>query len=146
MYPSLLGSATLPEHVVDDIQLKLQLPKNVKKVHLTNVQPNVALSVRVMRKPEKSMGDLRFLIPPGATKTEDIKINLVYCNQCAVMEDGADYTRDWAEGHGIPGETIAFYHALIGVKRKHETEEKLASGEIHILFCTGAVGMVTIGP
>ena len=144
--PFLLASATLPEHVLDDIRLKLQLPKDVNMVRLTNARPNVALSVRVMQKPERSMGDLRFLIPPGATKAEDIKITLVYCNQRAVTEDGADYARDWAEEHGIPSETIAFYHAIIGGDRKRNIEEKLARGEIRILFCTDAVGMVSIGP
>ena len=142
--PFLLASATLPEHVLDDIRLKLQLPKNVKMVRLTNARPNVALSVRAMQKPEKSMGDLRFLIPPDATKADDIKITLVYCNQRAVTEDGADYARDWAEEHNIPRESIAFYHALIGAERKRSIEDKLARGEIRILFCTDAVGMVSI--
>ena len=114
-------------------------------VRLTNARPNVALSVRAMQKKEKSMGDLRFLIEPGAEKPEDIKITLVYCNQRAVTEDGADYARDWADEHGIPRETVAFYHALIGEKRKREIEEKLARGEIRILLCTDAVGMVSIG-
>ncbi|PPQ87408.1 hypothetical protein CVT24_001482, partial [Panaeolus cyanescens] len=36
---------------------------------------------------------------------------------------------------------VAYYHALVGDKRKRELEEKLASGEIRILFCTDAVGM-----
>ncbi|KAF8804758.1 hypothetical protein BYT27DRAFT_7225346 [Phlegmacium glaucopus] len=140
--PFLLASATLPEHVLDDIRLKLQLPKDVKMVRVTNAQPNVALSVRAMQKKEKLLGDLRFLIPPDANKPEDIPITLVYCNQCVVAEEGADYARDWAEEHGIPTETIAFYHALIGEKCKREIEEKLRWGEIHILFCTDAVGMV----
>jgi superfamily II DNA helicase RecQ len=145
--PFLLASATLPEHVLDDIRLKLRLPKDVKMVRVTNARPNVALSVRAMQKKEKSMGDLRFLIPPRANKPEDIKITLVYCNQRGVAEDGADYARDWVEEeeHGIPNETIAFYHALIGEKRKREIEEKLAQGEICILFCTDAVGMVSFG-
>ena len=99
--PFLLASATLPDHVLDDIWLKLRLPMDVKMVRLTNARPNVALSVRVMQKKEKSMGDLRFLIPPGASKPEDIKITLVYCNQRVVTEDGADYTRDWADEHDI---------------------------------------------
>jgi len=56
-----------------------------------------------------------------------------------------DYACDWAEEHDIPIEMIAFYHALIGKKRKHEIKEKLAQGEIHLLFCTDAVGMVSFG-
>jgi superfamily II DNA helicase RecQ len=114
-------------------------------VRLTNARPNVALSVRAMQKKEKLLGDLRFLIPPGADKPEDIKITLVYCNQRAVTEDGADYACDWADENGIERETIAFYHALVGEKRKCEIEEKLTRGEIRILLCTDAVGMVSFG-
>jgi superfamily II DNA helicase RecQ len=147
--PFLLASATLADHVLDDIWLKLRLPKDVKMVRLTNARPNVALSVRAMQKKEKLLGDLRFLIrfliPPGADKPEDIKITLVYCNQREVTEDGADYAHDWADENGIERETIAFYHALVGEKRKREIEEKLTRGEIRILLCTDAVGMVSFG-
>lgn len=40
---------------------------------------------------------------------------------------------------------VTFYHALIGEKHKCEIEEKLARGEIWILLCTDAVGMVSLG-
>ena len=36
--PFLLASATLPEHILDDIRLKLQLPKNVKMGVIENIQ------------------------------------------------------------------------------------------------------------
>lgn len=141
--PFLIASATLPEHVLDDIRRKLQLSKDTCMIRLTNARPNVALSVRVMQHSEDSKGDLRFLIPPHARQAEDIPITLVYCNHRMTTEDAADRARDWAEEQGIPRESIAFYHALIGDDKKRQLEFLLAAGIVRILFCTDAVGMVS---
>jgi superfamily II DNA helicase RecQ len=138
-----VASATLPEHILDDVRQKLQLSASAKMVQLTNARPNVALSVRSMRFDNYSMADLRFLIPSGASKPDDIDISLVYCNRRTVCEDAVDRLRSWAAAEGIPTDCIAFYHAKIGEKRKRELEEKLRSGEIRILVCTDAVGMVS---
>lgn len=95
-----------------------------------------------MRHPNDSKADLRFLIPKDASKAADIDITLVYCNQRTTCEDSADRIWAWAATQGIPTSCIAFYHAKIGEKRKRELEEKLQTGEIRILVCTDAVGMV----
>ena len=88
--PVLVASATLPEHVLDDIRGKLELQKDLKMVRLTNARPNIALSVRVMEHPDESKGDMRFLIPPNAKEPDDIPVTLVYCNQRLITEDCAD--------------------------------------------------------
>ena len=140
--PFLVASATLPEHVLDDICGKLKLARDVEMIQLTNARPNVALSVRVMEHSEDSKGDLRFLIPPEAKQPMDVPISLVYCNQRSTTEDAADRAKDWAEEHGLPTSRIAFYHALIGQQWKHDIEDELHTGSIRILFCTEALGMV----
>jgi superfamily II DNA helicase RecQ len=142
--PFIVASATLPDHILDDIQGKLKLSPNAHIVQITNARPNVALSCRSMKHAEKSKADLRFLIPVGATKPEDINITLVYCNQRIKCEDAVDNLRFWAKELGIPETSIAFYHARIGEKRKRELEEKLREGGIRILVCTDAVGMVCL--
>jgi superfamily II DNA helicase RecQ len=111
-------------------------------VQVSNACPNVALSVRLMRFDNYSMADLRFLIPSGALKAEDIGISLVYCNKQITCEDAVDKLHAWAAAESISTDCIAFYHAKIGDKWKRELEEKLKSGDIHILVCTDAVGMV----
>jgi superfamily II DNA helicase RecQ len=58
--PFVIASATLPDHILDDIRVKLQLSRDATMVRLTNARPNVALSTRVMRFPEESKADLRF--------------------------------------------------------------------------------------
>ena len=114
--PFVVASATLPSHVLNDVQHKLQLGSDTKMVRLTNAQPNVALSVQTMKHSEESKGDVRFLIPPDAKKPEDIPTTLVYCNQRTTTEDAADRARDWAIEQGINPGCIAFYHAYVGEK------------------------------
>lgn len=120
--PFVIASATLPEHILDDIKRKLRLSTSVQKVSMSNAR--------------------RFLIPKDAKEAKDIPITLVYCNQRVTTEDATDHLRDWAEDCGIPRNCIAFYHAKVGSKRKREIEEGLRKGEIRILLCTDAVGMV----
>ena len=81
-----MASATLPEHVFDDICWKLRLAKGVKMIQLTNAHPNVALSVQVMKHSNESKGDLWFLIPPEAKQPDQVPVALVYCNQQSTTE------------------------------------------------------------
>ena len=141
--PFLVASATLPEHILDDIRAKLQLSTNVKMLRVSNTWPNVALSCRQMHHRDDSKVDLRFLIPSGATKPEDIDITLVYCNSRTVTEDITDQIRVWLKAVGISVTCVGFYHAKVGEKRKRELEDLLCKGEIRILICTDAVGMVS---
>ena len=140
--PFVIASATLPEHILDDVRRKLQLSQSAKLVQVSNARPNVALSVRSMRFDNYSMADLRFVIPLGVSKPEDIPITLIYCNKRITCEDAVDRLRVWAGAEGIPTNCIAFYHEKIGDKRKRELEEMLRNGVIRILACTDAVGMV----
>jgi len=127
--PFLISSATLPDHVLDDICGKMHLSKTAMKVSFNNASPNVALSVCSMQYPEESKADLRFLIPPHATKPDNIDITLVYCNQRLTTEDVCDALKQWAEDEGIAALCIAFYHANIGDKQKHQLEEMLWHGK-----------------
>lgn len=141
--PFIVASATLPDHILDDIRAKLKLSTNACMIRMTNARPNVALSCRAMKHAEKSKADLRFLILPNATKAEDIDVTLVYCNQRVKCEDAVDNLRLWAKKMGIEESRIAFYHARIGEKRKRMLEEMLQRGEVRVLVCTDAVGMVS---
>lgn len=55
--PVVVASATLPEHILDDIKRKLRLSTSVQKVSLSNAR--------------------RFLIPKDAKEANDIPITLV---------------------------------------------------------------------
>lgn len=145
--PIVVASATLPDHIMDDIRSKLQLTQDATVVAVTNARPNVALSVRGMKHSDKSKGDLRFVIPEDALYPKDIPVQLIYCNSRTVVEDIADVIRQWLPSTVITTEArhdcVAFYHAKVGEARKRELEEKLRTGETRILVCTDAVGMVS---
>lgn len=141
--PFMVSSATLPDHILDDVCVKLGLANDSKTISLTNARPNIALSCRPMKYSEESKADLRFLIPLDAMTPDDINITLVYCNEWLTTEDQCDAMQRWAKEANIPESCIAFYHAKIGSKRKREIEEQLRRGEIQILFCTDAVGMAS---
>ena len=72
--PIVVASATLPEHILDDIRRKLRLSQTVKMVSVSNARPIIALSVRAMQHSDESKADLRFLIPKDASKPEDIPV------------------------------------------------------------------------
>jgi superfamily II DNA helicase RecQ len=59
----MIASATLPDHILDDIRHRISITKDAQFVALSNDRPNIALSVRVMKHSEESKADLRFLIP-----------------------------------------------------------------------------------
>jgi superfamily II DNA helicase RecQ len=140
--PFVVGSATLPTHILDDVRVKLGLAKNATVISLSNARPNVALSCHAMAHSEESKADLRFLIDSDTSEPAHIPITLVYCNQRLTTEDACDLLRRWAADADIPVDCIAFYHAKIRQAQKHNLEERLRKGEIRILFCTDAVGMV----
>ncbi|PPQ94098.1 LOW QUALITY PROTEIN: hypothetical protein CVT25_009249 [Psilocybe cyanescens] len=129
------ASATLPDHVLNDVKSSLNLTKDVITIAITNERPNVALSV----------SDLCFLIPIDANCPEDIPVTIIYCNQQNTSEICADHTRDWAIEQGIDSGCIAYYHALICEKQKHDLKHLLGKGEVHILFSTTALGMAMWG-
>lgn len=88
-------SATLPEHILDNVQSKLKLSEDTLMVAITNARSNIALSVRGMRYSAKSKADLWFLIPKNALFPSDIPTTLVYCNSRKKTEDVTDILRRW---------------------------------------------------
>ena len=90
-----------------------------------------------MQHPEESKADLCFLIPPHAPNPKDIDITLVYCNQRIICEDAGNSLRRWAKDEGLPEACIAFYHAKVGNKQKHEMEEMT-----HGAFETGGSSLI----
>lgn len=47
--PIVVASATLPDHILDDIHVKHKLSPNTHLVRVTNARPNVVLSCRPMK-------------------------------------------------------------------------------------------------
>ncbi len=56
--PFLVASATLPDHVLDDVCRKLRLSKDAELIQVTNARPNIALSMWAMKHSDESKADL----------------------------------------------------------------------------------------
>lgn len=138
--------ATFPNHILEDIRKQLDLSNNAATVSLSNDRPNVALSVRAMEHSEDSKGDLRFLLPKGVRSAADIPVTAIYCNERLTTEDISDQLHRWAEDEGLsnPEDFIVYYHAKISASDKRDIEERLRRGEVRIIVCTDAVGMVCL--
>lgn len=95
-----------------------------------------------MKYDEGSKGDLRFTIPRNARGPEDIPITLIYANDRGICEEIYDQLKHFSP-LGFPANTIVYYHAKIGQKRKRNLEEGLRKGKVRIMICTDAVGMVS---
>lgn len=138
-----IASATLPLEINKDIVDKFCLSNTTVFIEMSNDRPNVALSVRPILHTVETFADLRFTIPQGATKIEDIPCQLIYFNSRLDTEDAADALRNFLPPELQRTDCVAFYHARVGEKRKRELESRLARGDVRILCCTDAVGMVS---
>lgn len=141
--PFVVASATLPAHVLDIVRKELNLDARATVISLTNERKNIVLSTRKMQYDEGSFADLRFTIPLDAKGPQDIPITLIYVNERTICEDICDKLKEYAPP-GSNKHTIAYYHSLLGNDRKRSLEERLRKGEVRILVCTDAVGMVSI--
>ncbi|KAF7305411.1 hypothetical protein HMN09_00793500 [Mycena chlorophos] len=143
--PVMPVSATWSADVLDDVMKLLGLPPTTRRIEITNARPNVALSIRQMKFEERSMADLRFLIPVGARKPEDIPITLVYTNERLKAERACERLKQWCTDEGIEdpedGACVAFYHAKVGPQRKRELERQQAESKARIWCCTDAAGL-----
>ncbi|KLO06626.1 P-loop containing nucleoside triphosphate hydrolase protein [Schizopora paradoxa] len=139
--PLMVASATFPSHVLDAVRGVCALAKDAIHISVSNQRPNIALSVREM-KHGTTAADIRFVIPDDAQKPEDVPITLIFTNSIVTCDHLADRLRYWAPDW-MPSESIAFYHAKVGPAQKALIEERLQKGEVRILVCTDAVGMVS---
>lgn len=138
-----MASATLPAHVLDIVKKELNIGVGAALIALTNERKNIVLSTRKMQYEEGSFADLRFTIPRDAKGPQDIPITLIYVNKRPTCEDICDKLKEYAPPNSNK-HTIAYYHALVGQKEKRSIEERLCKGEVRILVCTDAIGMVSI--
>lgn len=141
--PFVVASATLPTHVLNNVKKVLNLDPQAAVVWLRNERRNIALSTRVMQFEDVSKADLRFTVPRNAKGAQDIPITLIFADTRALCEIICDKLREFVPP-GSPADTVAYYHSQIGQARKRDLEARLRNGEVRILICTDAVGMVSI--
>ncbi|TDL15505.1 P-loop containing nucleoside triphosphate hydrolase protein [Rickenella mellea] len=133
-------SATLPEHVITDIQMSLQLSNDAVIIEMANNKPNLAISVRFIKHPDDSFADLLTIIPPTISTIDEIKSTIIYCNDRAEAEEMSDMLRNHLP-HSVPRSAIEHYHRHIGEHSKRRLEKGIDDGTVRIVPATEALGM-----
>lgn len=140
--PYLVASATLPDHLREDVTRILQLRRQrTHVVHLPNDRPNVYLAVRKIRHALSSFKDLEFLIPNNWKPGQRIPTFLVFFDSKSEGIAAAEVLRN-----RLPleyRERVVWFNAD-GTSRFRETATKLLDeGKLFGLMCTDSFGMVS---
>lgn len=145
--PVIAVSATLTARVRRDICSKLHFPKNGSNfINVGNDRSNVSIVVRSCQHALKTFRDADFIIPADAKSAADIPKTYVYVDNIA--EGGAmmDHLADLVDKLQVPGlvgrEVVRPFHAALTHEYRDAAMQKFREGEIRVLVCTDAAGMV----
>ncbi|KAJ6592736.1 P-loop containing nucleoside triphosphate hydrolase protein [Mycena capillaripes] len=121
--PIVVGSATMPRDVIDDII------------------PNIALSVHILQHPQDTFADLMSFFPQDFNSPKDFRQTLVYAGERIEVEKNQDFLRRNTPEH-IDGEIFEFYHRFISEERKKLIQDRIENGSLRGVATTDALGMV----
>ena len=143
--PFIALSASLTHHVSRDIIHQLQLDwSNFLHLNLGNDWPTVSLIVCAIHNAMCSYTDLDFVIPPSIQRPSDILKTWIYADNINTGAEIIDHLRTLlphASMHGI----IRPYNAVLDTEYRHEAMQCFKNGDIRVLVCTDAAGMVCPG-
>ena len=142
--PFVAMSATLPARVRDDVLTKLQFDvKDYEDIDEGNDRKNVSIVVRAMHHPMNTYRDLRFVIPEGVQSIDQVKKTFIYADSIAEAEEIENYLyslcpKELREQGFIRPYSAAYPQA----EYRNIAMEKFKGGEVRVLICTDAAGMV----
>lgn len=142
--PFVAMSATLPARVRDDVLKKLQFDvKDYEDIDEGNDRKNVSIVVRAMHHPMNTYRDLKFVIPDDIQSIEQIKKTFIYADSIAEAEEIENYLYSLCpEELRKEGFIRPYSAAYPQAEYRDIAMEKFKKGEIRILICTDAAGMV----
>ena len=141
--PFIALSASLTRRVTRDIVEKLQLDR-AKSLHLNlgNDRQTVSLVVRPIHNTIGSYTDLNFVIPSSAQTASQVPKTWIYADNINTGTEIVDHLRSLlpqdASLHGI----IRPYNAVLDSEYRDEAMRCFKNGDIRVLVCTDAAGMV----
>jgi superfamily II DNA helicase RecQ len=144
--PFIALSASLTPRVTRDIIQKLQFDRSTfLYLNLGNNRPNVSLIARAIHNPMGSYTDLDFVIPISIHRSSDIPKTWIYVDNIKMGAEIIDHLRTLLPHKALYG-LIRPYNAVLDPDYRHEAMKCFKSGEIRILVCTDAAGMVSCTP
>ena len=142
--PIVAMSATLPARVRQDVLKKLQFDeRNYTYLNLGNDRPNISLAVRAIQNTISSYNDLDFLILRDARVPSDVKKCFVYADNITAGSDMMEHLYEIGPEEFRKAGIIRTYSAAFSVKYRREVMELFKAGDVRILICTDAAGMVS---
>lgn len=141
--PVVAVSATLPMRVRDDVLRKLQFGEDYVSIDIGNDRPNVSIVIRAIQEHMKTYSDLDFVLGDDSKQPSDIQRGFIYADDIGVgvgIEDHLDsLLPENLRGAGL----IRPYNAAHGKEYLMDVMALFRSGDVRILICTDAAGMVS---
>ena len=143
--PFVAMSATLSPRVRKDVLAKLQFPADgFCDLPLGNDRHNVSIVVRAMQHPMNTYRDLDFLIPEGTDDSKKIKKTFIYADNLTVAQDIEDRLYERCKEDIRYTGFIRPYSAGMPTSYREDVMTLFRRGDVRILICTDAAGMVSI--
>lgn len=135
--PVVALSATLPARIRSDVLSKLQFSRDYINVDIGNDRPNVSIVVRAIQHPINTYADLDFIVDGIKQKKA-----FVYADNIATGVEIADHLEAQLSPEDRGKGLIRPYNAALSKEYRREAMRLFKSGEIRVLVCTDAAGMV----
>lgn len=145
--PATIVSATLRPNVKNDAMATLGFSSNPSKyvnINVGNERPNVFIGVRAMKFPASTFKDLLVLIDPNEVDALNIPKTIIYIDDFIDVTLGVIALNDWLYVSLRDRGLIMPVHAWMPSWYRSDAMTKFASGEVRILVCTEAAGMVSL--
>lgn len=137
-------SATLPPRVRRDVIRVLRYhPQQYVSIDVGNDRPNVTIVVRGIQHPLNSYADLDFIVEDLANDRNQIPKTFIYCDNIAMGTEIIDHLMTLLPENLRHDGIIRPYNACFSKDYRKAVRIKFKSGEVRILVCTDAAGMVS---
>lgn len=141
--PFVAMSATLPARVRRDVLKKLQYDdKNYTYLNIGNDRPNVSIVVRAIQNPINTFSDLDFTIPPDTQSPDEVPKTFIYADNITVGSDIMEHLYAVSPESFREKGIIRTYSAAFSKKYRRNVMDLFKRGEVRVLICTDAAGMV----
>lgn len=138
--PWLMVTATLATYEIPIIRFSLLLPENIKITNLGNNRPQIFYRCQPMSEQMKTFGDITALVIPKSG--EPLRSTMIFFDDRATPHQVHEQICKLLEP--TLHHQVAVFHSLRSEPAKKEVMRKFRNGDIRILLCTEAAGMVRV--
>jgi superfamily II DNA helicase RecQ len=142
--PIVAMSMTFSPRVRKDILNKLEFSDNNHVfVNIRNDRPNIALIAQAIEHAQETYIDLKFVIPEGTTKAEDIPLTLIYANNIPKSTDVIDPLETLLPPNLCRCGLMRPFSAAFPHDYRSTLLDSFKKGVVRAMICTDAAGMVS---